>query len=95
MAAAQRFALSLATPRNSEVLTGTQGAKVTTVRFTSVPAPVQVSFGQGTALWDVEANVDYRPCPAETGGIYITNAIAGGTLVVMVTMEEGAVQGGS
>lgn len=94
MAAAQRFALSLATPRQNEVLTGTQGARVATVRVTSLPAPAQLAFGQGTALWDIEPNVDYRPCPPETGGIYVSNAIGGGTMVIMVTMQESEVASG-
>ncbi len=95
MSAAQRFDLNLATQRDQEVLSGTQGALVATVRCTSLPAAAQINFGQGGAKWDLEQFVDYRPCPAERGGIYVSNLPAGGTLTLMVTMDEGTVQGGS
>lgn len=95
MASAQRFALDLSQARTQEVLTGTQGALVETVRCTSLPAAAQLHFGQGGAPWDLELFVDYRPCPPEQGGVYVTNLPAGGTMVLMVTMQEGAVQGGS
>jgi hypothetical protein len=91
MSAAQRFDLNLATQRDQEVISGTQGALVATVRCTNLPAAAQLSFGQGGAKWDLEAFVDYRPCPPERNGIYITNLPAGGTLTLMVTMAEGEV----
>lgn len=89
MAADQRFDLNLASLRGREVLTGTQGARVATVRCTRLDAPAQLHFGPGGSPWDIELGADYRPCPPETGGIYVTNAASGGTLTLMVTMAEG------
>lgn len=94
MSADQRYDLNLAENRDRQVLPGTQGALVQTVRCTNLPAAARIHFGPGGSPWDLEQFVDYRPCPAERGGIYVTNLPAGGTLTLMVTMEEGAVPSG-
>lgn len=94
MSADQRYDLNLSTQRQKEVLPGTQGSLVATVRCTNLPAAAKLHFGPSGSPWDIESFVDYRPCPAEAGGIFISNDAAGGTLTLMVTMQEGQVQGG-
>ncbi len=92
MSAYQRFDLNLATPRQREVLSGTQGAKVATVYAVKLDAAASLHFGQGGQEWPIEVGKSYEPCPAETGGVYVTNAAAGGTLSLMVTMDEGEIE---
>jgi hypothetical protein len=82
--------------RDREVIAITRNNKVNAVQILSIPngAAVQLHIGDGKDGIPLSATVvEYDICPGESTGIFLTNAVQGGTLTLRVDMgDEGQVQ---
>ena len=88
MSAYTPLGLDLSVPRAQVVIDGTQANPVDAVYVVKLPAPAQIHFGNAGGI-DLEQGKSYEPCPPETGGVFITNASAGGTLKLLVSYDQG------
>lgn len=84
-------ALDLTTPRAAAKIDSTLANPVGAVYVIALPAAAQVHFGQGGQPWDLEQGKTYELCPAETNGIFISNAASAGLLKLGISFETGEV----
>jgi hypothetical protein len=92
--------LDLSVPRSAVVIDGTKGAPVATVWVIQLPAGQTPSLHIGAATQNPiplnNQGVSFDICPAETGGIFITNTLGAGILILLISFDEGTVSvGGS
>ncbi len=92
----KRIVLPLDTPRDTPTeLDGTRNRPIATVQAAQVPAGsvAALHFGPGTDPWPIaNQGLQWKPCPMERGGLFVTNLAGGGEIVLMVTFGGGAVE---
>lgn len=90
----QVLTFDLAVPRDREEIRITRNNPVATVSVIELPAGASVSihFGQGGAPWPLlNQGATFEPCPAEREGVFLSNPVGGGNLVLGITFEGGRV----
>ena len=92
--------LDLSVVRTQVIIDGTKGAPVSTVWVIQLPAGQTPSLHIGAATQNPiplnNQGVSFELCPAETGGIFVTNVLGAGILILLISFEQGAVEvGGS
>lgn len=89
----QLLTLDLSVGRDrTPVLPATQAGAVATVNAQLVPNAAQIHFGQGGEPLRLIQGKDYRLCPSETDGVFISNVASSGFLVLSVSYEGGAIE---
>ena len=87
--------LDLATVRTAKLIDGTFGAPVVTVWVIQLPAGQTPSLHIGAATQNPiplnNQGISFELCPADAGGIYVTNTLGAGILILLISFEEGAV----
>lgn len=84
--------LDLSKVRDREPIPATLSNPVATVNAQLVPGAAYIHFGQGGEQLRIVQGKDYRPCPAETDGVFVTNVASSGFLVLAVTYAGGAIE---
>ena len=88
----QNVVLDLSVARDRFPIQATLAAPVATVYAQVVPGAASVHFGQGGEPVRLIQGKDYRPCPAESDGIYVSNLTSSGFLILTVTFAGGAIE---
>lgn len=84
-------ALDLSVARDRAVIPATQANPVATVNAQLVPNAASIHFGQGGEPLRLVQGKDYRPCPPETDGVFISNVASSGFLILAVTYADGSI----
>lgn len=93
MSAYKLFTFDLATPRDKRPI-GDRATPVSTVAVIQLPAGTSafLRFGQGNDdIPLLNQGMEFRPCPTEKDGVYLTNSAGGGDLKLLVSFEEASV----
>lgn len=85
-------ALDLSAAKERTPIPSSLGQQVYGVYVISAPGPASLHFGQGGQPWPVVQGKFYRCCPAETDGIFVSNTLAAGFLLIAVVYVGGAVE---
>jgi len=85
-------ALDLSVARDRVGIPVTLAARIATVNAQVVPGAASIHFGQGGEPIRLIQGKDYRPCPPESDGIFVSNVASSGLLILTVTFEGGAIE---
>lgn len=86
--------IDLATPRSRVLIDGTQNAPVATVTVIQLPggAVVSLHIGQvGLPIPLLNQGMSFELCPEETGGLFLTNPVGAGLLILLISFATGEV----
>lgn len=83
----------LATVRDRQVIYD-RAVPIATLAVMQLPggAAASLRFGQGNDdIPLLNQGMEFKPCPAERDGVYLTNPAGAGTLKLLISFEEGEV----
>lgn len=86
------FLLDLSTARDRFPIPVAAANRVATVNAQLVPNAASIHFGQGGEAIRLVQGKDYRPCPPEQDGVFISNVVSSGFLVLMLTFDGGSIE---